>query len=199
MIQELDGYENEFQIVERKFLSKENAQNNKIEILEMEKKNLQGRLEYFQKLYPSVNQSQNKIFLTDSDRIKEENLVLIDKLSIYQNFYKELENILLKKTTCINVIKNLDSFAIRFRCEEIITELNKYIKERFDNNRLKNALKLNNAFSLKLKEKKKEMRKKNFNENENEDNRSNANYSNNYNTVNNTNNHSEIQNSKYIK
>jgi hypothetical protein len=158
----------------------------------MEKKNLHGRLEYFQKLYPTVNPIHNKIYNFDNDnnRINEENLLLLDKLSIYQNFYKELENILLKQTTCINVIKNLDTFALRRRCEKIINELNTsmFIKEKSYNNKLKNALKLNNVFSLKLKAKKNERKNENENINNDKDN-----------TFNNTNSHCEIQNSKYAK
>lgn len=162
MIQELEGFENEFQIVERKFLAKENEQNDKLEILEMEKKNLQSRLEYFQKLYPSANTSHNKIYMTENEKIKEEVLVLKDKLSIYENCYAEMETILLGKNTCMNIISNLDTFAIKFRTNEIIERLKNNLKKRrssinsnSNSEKLKNALKFNNKLN-KMKEEKKE-------------------------------------------
>ena len=37
MIQELENYENEFQIVQKKFSAKENEQKDNLQILEMEK------------------------------------------------------------------------------------------------------------------------------------------------------------------
>lgn len=153
MIQELEAYEIDFQIAERKFLAKESAQNNKLEILELEKKNLLNRLEFFQKIYPSPN-PYNKVYVSENERMQEELAILNDKLSIYQSLYIEMETILMKKTTPMNILDNLDTFAIKIRANELIKEIKGNRRESVNKNKLKNALKFNKLVKDIIEEKK---------------------------------------------
>ena len=76
MLQELENYENEFQLVQKKFSAKENQQKDKIQILEMEKLSLQNKLDYYQKLFPKENPENKEVFFSENDNIKENVLIL---------------------------------------------------------------------------------------------------------------------------
>ena len=137
MLIDLERYEDEFQILEKKFLAKENELMDKLQISFLEKENLENRLEYFTKMYPSStteNFKRDNSF-SENKRLKEELIYKNERLEMFFNFYNLLQNLVLKKNTSLNVLQNIDTSAFKFRMNEILEELKKSFNE---NNNLTN-------------------------------------------------------------
>lgn len=128
MLIDLEGYENEFAIVEKKFISKENELNDKLQICELEKQNLQMRLDYYQKLYPGItnnvnfDQGNDMFRIIENKKLKEEIKLLNEKLGMLTGFYNDMQNIVLKKNTNINVLHSLDNLSLKYRLNEVVEE-----------------------------------------------------------------------------
>lgn len=141
MLVDLESYETEFQIAEKKSIAKENELNDKLHISQLEKQNLLNKLDYYQQMYPTSNPSvnnSNEHLLKGNSRMNEEIRSLNDKLEIFFDFYIQLENLLLNKNTQKIVLKNLDSFAIKYRSNLIIEEVKNISNSK--NELLKNDL-----------------------------------------------------------
>jgi hypothetical protein len=133
MLVDLESYETEFQIAEKKFNAKENELNDKFQINQLEKQNLMNKLDYYQQMNPCSNFNSNnstEIFLKGNTKLNEDIKTLNDKLEFFFNFYVKLENLLFSKTGQKNVLQNLDSSAIKYRLNKITEEIKNIINAK---------------------------------------------------------------------
>lgn len=119
MLIDLESYETEFQIVEQKFIARENELNDKLQISALEKQNLTKKLDYYQQMYPGVNSIYHEPLLIGNQKINDENRSLNEKLALFFDFYIQLENLLMNKISQKLVLQNLDCFALRYRFNQI--------------------------------------------------------------------------------
>ncbi len=135
MLIDLERYENEFQLAEKKSTMKENELMDKIEISELEKHNLKKRLDYYQQMYPSMNSNFNNFNeVNNHDKLmKEEMNIRNEKIDMLLNFYNNMQNIVLNKNTNANVLHNLDTFALKYRFNEILDALKNSTKLKSEN------------------------------------------------------------------
>jgi len=123
MLIDLESYETEFQILEQRFSARENELNDKLQISELEKKNLNNKLNYFQQINPSINMNyhlSSDHILSANKRQAEQLMSSNEKLDIFYDFYINLENVLMNKNSQKLVLLNLDSFALKFRVNQIV-------------------------------------------------------------------------------
>jgi len=135
MLRDLESYESEFQIAEKIFFTKENELNDKLQISELEKQNLNNKLDYYQQMYSGLNTNYNvsvNNILQGNKNINDEICALNNKLDLFYNHYVKMESLLLNKRSQKIVLKNLDSFALKFKLNEISESIKNIISTKND-------------------------------------------------------------------
>lgn len=123
MLIDLESYESEFQIAEKKFTAKENELNDKLQISELEKQNLINKLDYYQQMYPVLNSNvnvQTKGYLRGNQINNEDINANYEKLNLFYDFNLQLESLLLNKSSPKIVLLNIDCSALKYRLNQII-------------------------------------------------------------------------------
>lgn len=128
LMYDLDNLEQEYNISTRRFSNRENDLLDKVRFLEVEKSNLENRLNYYMK-----DRIGDDHLFNENRRLKQANLDMEIKIEMLTHFLNKVQNIIISKSSKVTpfvLLENLNSTTLRERLSQMEEQVEKLVQTK---------------------------------------------------------------------